>query len=251
MLPTPVCVKQYSSALDRFLKPALKKFFLDAFPGHFGNTILEKVADELIAIFERLRPERDLLEVGQVFWNALDKNTRGDSPRRRFVPVVLTLVSADDVQRLVKGESPSRMAKDVVARIIREAYQQGGILSMRDIALLTLRNDTWVSRLRIEYEDGHQVILPHTGVLHDMGSCITHKKHIIYKVVVEKKDPALVARETNHSQKAVDHYLQDYHRVKTVFQSNPDVNYIHLVTNISKNVVKQYIDLYVQFEAAK
>ena len=251
MLPTPNSVKKYASAMDRFFKPSIKKFFHDAFPNFFGNTILEKVADELIAPFERLRPERDFLEVGQVFWNALDKNTRGDSPRRRFVPVVLTLVSADDVQRLVKGESPSRLARDVVARIIREAFQQGGILSSRDIALLTLRNDSWVSSLRIKYEDEHQVILPHTGVLHDMGSCITHKKQIIYKVVVEKKDPTLVAQETNHSQKAVDHYLQDYNRVKTVYQTNPDVNYIHLVTNISKNVVKQYIDLFVQFEAAK
>jgi hypothetical protein len=251
MLPTPYSIKHYASALDRFFKPALKKFFLDAFPNYFGDTVVEKIADELVALFERHRPERDCLEVGQVFWNALDKNTRGDSPRRRFVPVVLTLVSADDVHRLAKGETPSSIAKAVVPRIIKEAYQQGGILSSRDIALLTLRNDSWVSKLRIEYEDENHVILPHTGVLHDMGSCITHKKQIIHKVVVEKKDPRLVAQETNHTQKAVDHYLQDYNRVKTVYQANPDVNYIHLVTNISKNVVKQYIELYTQFEVAK
>jgi len=251
MLPTPKSVKLYASALDRFFKPALQKFFLDAFPKYFGKVVVEKIADELIALFERHRPERDYIETGQILWNALDKNTRGDSPNRRFVHVVLTLVSAADVQRLVQGESPSRIAKDVVARIIREAYAQGGILSSRDIALLTLRDNSWVSALRIEYENEHQVILPHTGVLHDMGSCITHKKQIIQKVVLEKKDPTLVAQETNHTQKAVDHYLQDYYRVKTVFQSNPNLNYIHSVTNISKNVVKQYIDIYLHFEAAK
>lgn len=251
MLPSPYSVKHYASALDRFFKPALKKFFLDAFPNYFGNTIVEKIADELIALFERHRPERDYLEVGQIFWNALDKNTRGDSPKRRFVPVVLTLVSASDVQRLVKGESPSKLAKDVVARLIREAYSQDGILSSRDVALLTLRNDAWVSSLRIQYENENQVILPHTGVLHDMGSCITHKKQIIYKVIVEKKDPRFVAQETNHSQKAVDHYLQDYNRVKTIYQTDHDVNYIHFVTNISKNVVKQYIEFYTQFELDK
>jgi Protein of unknown function (DUF1670) len=249
MLPTPYSVKHYASALERFFKPALRKFFLDAFPNYFGKVVVDKISDELIAIFERHRPERDYLEVGQVLWNALDKNTRGDSPWRRFVPVVLTLVSTGDVQRLVKGEKPNRIAQGVVARIIREAYDQGGILSSRDIALLTLRDSSWVSRLRMGYEKEHQVILPHTGVLHDMGSCITHKKQIIQKIVVEKKDPALVAKETNHTQKAVDHYLHDYYRVKTVFQSNLNVNYIHSVTNISKNVVKQYIELYNQFEA--
>jgi hypothetical protein len=137
----------------------------------------------------------------------------------------------------------------VIARIIREAYAQGGILSSRDIALLTLRSDAWVSSLRIKYENENQIALPHTGVLHDMGSCITHKKLIIQKIVFEKIDPAIVAQQTNHSQKAVDQYLQDYHRVKTVYLSNPDLNYIHCVTNISKNVAKQYIDLYLQFEA--
>jgi hypothetical protein len=251
MLPTPTYVKQYSSALQRFLKPALHRFFLEAFPNHFGTLVVEKIADELIALFERHRPDRDLLETGQILWNALDKDTRGDSPHRRFVPVVLTLVSHEDVQRIVKGEKVSSIVPSIVARIIREAYDQGGILSSRDIALLTLRNDSWVSKLRIAYENENHVILPHTGVLHDMGSCITHKKQIIHKVVVEKKDPAAVAQETNHTQKAVDHYLQDYHRVKTVFQLNPDLDYIHCVTNISKNVVKQYIDIFRQFEGGK
>jgi hypothetical protein len=248
MLATPYHVKHYASALDRFFKPAIRKFFRDNFPNYFGPLVVDKIADELITLFERYRPERDLLEIGQILWNALDKNTRGDSPRRRFVPVVLTLVNQDDVQRLVKGEKLCNIVPNVIARIINEAFAQGGILSSRDIALLTLRNDAWVSSLRIKYENENQVILPHTGVLHDMGSCITHKKHIIHKVVIEKINPAIVAQQTNHSQKAVDHYLQDYHRVKTVYQSNPDLNYIHCVTNISKNVVKQYIELYLQFE---
>ena len=41
-----------------------------------------------------------------------------------------------------------------------------------------------------------------------MGSCISHKTAIVRKVVLEKKDPADVARECNHSQRAVDHYLK-------------------------------------------
>jgi len=85
--------------------------------------------------------------------------------------------------------------------------------------------------------------LPHTGLLHDIGSGISHKALILRKIILEKKDPADVARETNHSQKAVDRYLNDYHRVKTAYMHNPDIEYIHLVTNLSKYLIKQYVEI--------
>jgi len=163
------------------------------------------------------------------------------------VPVVLTLVTQHDIKNYVRGDKAKNIAKNAVARMIYEAYQQGGILSMRDIALLTLRDNAWVSRIRIDYEKEHNVVLPHTGALHDMGSCVTHKVQIIHKVLIEKKDPSLVAKETNHSQKAVDHYLQSYHRVITVFKNNSDIDHIHFVTKISKHVIKQYIEIYDQY----
>jgi len=203
----------------------------------------ERIADELIDLFEKTTPEVKRIKPGQILWNALDKNTRGDSPNRRYVPVVLSVITETDVEQLVNGVPMSVVAENAVARMIKEAYEQGGVLSSRDIGLLTLRAPTCVSRIRLAYEKKHNCLLPHTGLLHDMGSCISHKKTIIRKVVVEKKDPADVARECNHSQSAVDHYLKDFHRVKTAYQHNQDNNYVHIVTGIAKHVVKQYIEM--------
>lgn len=251
MLQIPTPVKQYQSAQARFLVPTIVGFFIKNFPNQFGPDVAVLVAEKMMEIFDSLRPSKDHLEVGQVLWNALDKDTRADSPNRRFVPVILTLVSQEDVERLAKGQAPPQNAKHVIARMMQEAYDQGGILSNRDIALLTLKNPTTTSQIRINFEKNNNIQLPHTGVLHDMGSCITHKKQIVYKVVVEKKSPALVAKETNHSQLAVDHYVQDYNRVKTAFKNNPDIETIHFITKIAKHVVKQYLELYQQFEAQK
>jgi hypothetical protein len=236
-------IKRYSSAKARFLKPVIMNFFSSEFPKLFGPIIREKLADELIALFENNCPDLKRLKPGQLLWNALDKNTRGDSPFRRYVPVVLSIVSQDDIIQLENGILPSVIAKNTIARIIREAYQQGGILSTRDIALITLRYSGTVSQMRLSYEKEHDCILPHTGLLHDMGSSVSHKTTIINKVVIQKKDPATVARECNHSQKAVDRYLKDYNRVKTVFQNNQDIQYIHQVTGIAKHVVNQYIGI--------
>lgn len=236
-------IKRYSSAKSRFLKPVIMSFFQSEFPKLFGPVIREKLADELINIFENNCPETKQLKPGQLLWNALDKSTRGDSPSRKYVPVILSLVTEDDIRELENGASPTTISKNTLARIFREAYQQGGVLSTRDAALITLRYSGTVSQMRLSYEKQNNCILPHTGVLHDMGSSISHKSMIINKVVIQKKDPANVAREVNHSQRAVDRYLKDYYRVKTAFQTNQDPQYIHLVTGIAKFVVNQYINI--------
>jgi hypothetical protein len=236
-------VKRYRSAKARFLKPVIMNFFAIECPRFFGPTMREKLADELIGIFEAITPERSRLKPGQALWNALDKNTRGDSPRRRYVPVVLTLTCEEDIEQLTNGIAMHKIAEQSIARMIREAYEQGGILSSRDLGLLTLRHGSGISPMRKRYEEEHQCTLPHTGALHDMGTCVSHKSLVIRKAVLEKKDPAQVARECNHSQAAVDRYLKDDHRVKTLYKLDQDVDFIHLATLIAKHVIKQYIVL--------
>jgi len=176
-------------------------------------------------------------------WNALDKSTRADSPKRKYKTVILDLVTPQDIELFKNEVSISVIRKNVIARLIRQTYKQGGALSTRDLSLILFQNNQEMSNLRIEYEKEHNVVLPHTGVLHDMGSTITHKAIIVYKHIIEKKSPDVVALETNHSQKAVDHYLNDYYRVRMLYIEKKDVEYINLATKIAKNVVHQYINI--------
>ncbi len=118
---------------------------------------------------------------------------------------------------------------------------------MRDLSLLLSSNACNLSGMRAQWEQEHNTVLPHTGVIHDMGSTITHKVQIVVKHVVEKKAPNIVAKETNHSQSAVDHYLRDYNRVKTLHKDKKDIEYIHLATNLSKNVINQYLKIINQY----
>lgn len=249
MLRTPDSIRKYRSAHDRFLMPAIMNFFKKEFPGFFGPIVRENIAQSLINIFESLCPEHSRLKPGQMLWNALDKNTRADSYRRRYKPVVLTIVSDEDISMFEQRKSIPMIRKNVIVRITKEAYQQGGILSARDISLLLVHDASHISHLRIEYENENKTILPHPGVLHDMGSTITHKRQIIYKYVVEKKPPMIVAYETNHSQLAVDRYLKDFNRVKVLTNDGKDIDFIHQITNIAKPVIRQYqqiIEKYVK-----
>ena len=209
----------------------------------FGPVVRENIADALIDLFNSICPESSRLKPGQIVWNALDKRTRADSEKRRYKPVILSLVTDDEVSMFEKGTTISTIRKSVMARMIREAYEQEAVLSTRDLSLLLVSSASYLSHLRIEYEKEYRTVLPHTGVIHDMGTTLTHKNIIIYKHVVEKKDPTIVARETNHSQNAVDKYLKDFNRVKTLVNDNKDINFIHHTTNIARPVIKQYLQI--------
>ena len=247
MLPISTESKRYSSAHKRFLKPVIENFFKTELAKSFGPSVRSFIADELIKIFQGNNRDINTLKPGQVLWNAVHKNTKADSHNMKLVPVVLTLVSDDDISKLENGLKVTEHRQNVVARILDEAYSQDALLSMRDVSLLLAIDSSYASKIRKEYEEKHSVNLPHPGNLQDMGSCITHKYQIIYKCVVEKKDPIIAAKETNHTIMAVDRYLKDFNRVKTLYLDDKDEIYIHLVTQLSLNLIAQYVNIINQY----
>jgi hypothetical protein len=243
MIEKPQHKKHYESAKARFLQASIEKFFENEFFSVFGPAVRDMIAKELTKLVLRILPPKDHVQPGQIVWNAVSVFTRADNPRCIQVPVVLTLISESDIDDLCNGVPMSKISKKAIARITKEAYHQGALLSMRDIGLFSWRDISAISKKRKEYEREHDTVLPHTGNIHDMGSCITHKSMIVRKVIVERKDPTIVSRETNHTQQAVDKYLKDYNRVKICYRQNKDLNFISQATGLSKNLVKQYLNI--------
>jgi len=243
MIKSPDCQKRFISAKVRFLKGALDNFFQREFPKLVGPILRDKLIDELIKILEKTLPLKDHLKPGQIVWNALDIRTRADSKNPKFVPVVLTLINEKDIEKLANGVPMSKIRDNAIARILNEARQQGGLLSMRDIGLFSWRYGGTISQYRINYEKEHDTVLPHTGSLQDVGSCISHKTMIIKKVIADKKDPYTVAKETNHSMEAVDRYLKDYYRIKYCFDDKKDIDFTAKATGLMKFVIKEYFEI--------
>jgi hypothetical protein len=199
MIEKPSSAKHYSSALDRFLKPALINFFEREFHGMFGPIVRENIADALIGLFDSLCPETTRLKPGQLVWNALDMETRADSPKRKYKPVILSLITEEDITRFIKNESITKIRQKVMARMLKEAIKQDAVLSTRDLSLILVSHSADLSHQRIMYETENKMILPHTGNIHDMGTTLTHKKIIIYKHVIEKKTLLLLQEKlTTH-----------------------------------------------------
>ena len=240
--------KHYDSARKRLLSEIISQFFNVNFPRFFGVEIRERIANDLLQIIEGQCPDLTKIKPGQCVWNAVAIDTRADSKKLRLVPVTLTLIDEKDIEKLANGTNLNIVRGDVMARILNEAFQQGGLLSMRDVSLLTGQQIKSMASVRKAWEKEHHIQLPHPGNLQDMGSCITHKTSIVVKAVYDKKDPRQVSKETHHTQKAVDRYLTDFHRVRTLYLFQQNIDFISQTTGMSKNLVKQYIQIIEKYE---
>ena len=243
MNPAPTPRKHYQSAQGRFLRPSIQRFLQTQCPKVFGPLLAERLAEKLVELVEKQRPSKDHLQPGQLVWNAVSLHCRPDSPHRQLVPVILTLIDPSDIEQLARGTAMSAIAQKAIARLCCEAYQQGALLTMRDIGLLCWRQNSSVSTLRLAWEKQHATTLPHSGSLQDFGSGVSHKTTIVRKAIIEKKDPKMVASETKHSQPAVDRYLKDFHRVHTCYRHNSNIDFIAQVTALSTFLVKQYVEM--------
>jgi len=248
MIAPSASYKQHHSAHRRLLPASIAQFFETNFPKFFGQQIRDRIAQQLLALIESQCPEVTALRPGQCVWNAIAIETRADSDKLRLVPVILTLVNDADIERLAAGETPNKVRQDAIARVLEEAYQQGALLSMRDIGLLTWHKHEDMSLTRKAWEAAHGRQLPHPGNLQDMGSCITHKIAIVVKAVYERKDPRQVARETHHTLEAVERYLRDFQRVRTCYRQMPDQEFICQVTGMTSRLVEEYLDIIRRFE---
>jgi len=243
MIEQPQSQKHFGSAQKRFLQSSIESFLDRAFPKTFGPIIRQKLAEKIVDLVNQQLPCKDYLRPGQCIWNAVSITSRPNSPDRCLIPVILTLVDPSDVEQLARGTRMSVIAQQSIARICREAFEQGALLSMRDIGLLVWRSNASISQIREKWEDDQKTTLPHVGTIQDFGTCISHKTSIVRKVVYEGKDPRRAADETKHSQRAVDRYLKDFHRVKTCYDHMPNIEFITRTTGLSRHLVNQYVSI--------
>ncbi len=243
MIAPPQSQKHFGSAPKRFLQSSIESFLDREIPRTFGPVIRQKLAEKIVDLINQQLPPKDHLRPGQCVWNAVSIATRPGSPKCRLVPVVLTLVNSSDAEQLASGTPMTTIARQSIARICQEAFEQGALLSMRDIGLLVWRGNAAISAMREKWEGDQQKTLPHVGSIQDFGTCISHKTAIVRKVVYEGKDPRRAADETKHSQRAVDRYLKDFHRVRTCYEHVPDIEFITRTTGLSKHLVNQYVGI--------
>jgi len=248
MLQNTYAEKHYRSANERFFESVLDRFLQENIP-QLGYELRRLFGKRLIELFEQNMYTKDRIKPGQMVWFAVDKTTRADSKKVKYVSTILTLVNQEEINDLVSGKSnghPNRLLPQTISRLCKEAYNQGALLSMRDLALIFKRTSMDISLKRKKFEIESGEILPTPATLQDMGSGVTHKASILRKILIDKKDMDRVRMETHHTQHAIDKYLKDFRRVEILLDDGKSVEYISKVTRIRPFVINQYKKIYCE-----
>jgi len=238
-----------SNISGKSIGSAIKSLLTSEYKFLGGDKVQEMFVRDVIKLFEEYNRDAWNLEPGQTMWFAVcaDEKQGYGKPleKTRITPVILSVVHDEDRKTRENGYSHKELRKFKVARLLREAYEQKGVLSQADVAEMLGVSTGTISKDIREYQTENQVVLPYRGTIHDLGRAITHKKIIIGHFLKNVPTPD-IARITGHTEEACDRYIKAFKKVRTLHGS---MNYqeIARTLDMSEFLVKEYIAIIEEF----
>ncbi|MGH7364256.1 MAG: DUF1670 domain-containing protein [Candidatus Methylomirabilales bacterium] len=248
MKPPPSRIVDYRRLARRNLPGLLRYKFLHEYGYDKGPVVVAAiVADICETVRTYYRREGDL-EPGQLIYLAPaigERAGRGKTiGRTRLVPVRLSIVADEDLEAIRRGLRQAERRIIRVRRLAREAHEQGGLLSERDIGIVTGYSPGAVSLSAVTLR-GRGEFLPLRGYLMDMGSFPTHKAAIIRLYLDGMLTPD-IARRTYHSKEAVDRYIRGFERVRLLASKFANEE-LPLLSGMGERLVEEYLRLLADY----
>ncbi|MDY6966857.1 MAG: DUF1670 domain-containing protein [Halobacteriota archaeon] len=242
----------YNPQLDRNLVTVLCNRFRERYRFLGGQEITRFIVEDILEVVEQYKRPLPEVKKGQIVWDGAEVE-QGRKPGyglsmkdTKVKPVVLTLISEDDIKQLKEGKTSKEIKKNTTERLFNESMGQGVVLNHVDAGLMMKCAPSTIGRYVKEVEFEKNVQIPDRGKIHDLGRSVTHKKEIVRYMLKHYSQPE-IKRRTHHSGEAVDRYLRDYNRVK-VLRSKHNPQEIAFATGLSLSLVKEYMDLIEEME---
>lgn len=129
-----------------------------------------------------------------------------------------------------------------LARLTRQAYEQGALLSYEDLAMLLTTSPSTVKRDVQQLNKEGKFIITRGSKL-DMGPGLSHKT-IIIDYYLKNYTFTEIERITNHSERSINRYLADFTQIITLYNQGFQKNQIRLITQKSDRLVREYLELF-------
>ena len=184
------------------------------------------------------------LSSGQVHYLAIDDREPAGKPvsQCRKVSVLLTLHNPDEDLTTYKQKGLTGLRQARLLRLTKEASEQGALLSYEDIAFLLTTSVITIKRDVANLRRAGMTI-PSRGWKHDMGRGTTHKTEIL-SLYLRGYQFSDIEKRTNHSEKAVQRYIQDFARIILLHQKSMSIDQIRIATGFSNRLINEYIHLF-------
>lgn len=182
---------------------------------------------------------------GQILFQVVSIDTSANTPLRqgKQLTVTLTLDAGQEDLEIRKAQGVEAVRRHRMQRVCIEAFQQGGLLTVEDLAnrLFNCGQRTLCRDIDTLRRQG--VILPMRSTIKDMGRSISHRS-IIIEQWLQGKEYSEIARNTHHSIGSVQNYLSKFKRAVALMEEGYDVHTIAFLVKLSASLVESYHRLY-------
>ncbi len=206
----------------------------------------EAIVEKVHEVYAPLWEGSPAVKPGQIQLVVVDASVAPNVPLAKAQQRVVTLTlqaGAEDLEFRKSHSVPALRCKRL-CRMCEEAFQQGGLLTLEDLAHLfncgvrTLVND--LGALRRD-----KLVPPLRSTVKDMGRAVTHRRLII-TLWLEGLEYSAIARKACHRVESVANYVDKFKRCAALLGSGFDLHTTALLVNISEALAKEFQQLHAE-----
>jgi len=233
---------------DKTLVNALLQVFVTEFGYENKRIFAQAMIERILEVMDSFVKPTAMLRPGQLLWMAVANDGKKHFWKRMKdipqVPVVLSLVTEDDLKALADGASYLEVRRNRHARLLREAYGQGGVLAQSDLAAISVMHHMGVAEDIAYFRKSEHRILPYRGSIQDVGGTFTHKVEVIRLYEAGYLEHDICRRlSIQHSLRAVENYVQTYKNVMKLIEGGFAPWEVSGILGIGERLVRVYIDI--------
>ena len=209
-----------------------------------ASAVLEAVYE----VYRNYFDSSDNLKPGQIRISVLsiEANSKERLSEAKQVTVTLTLIEDREDLEVRKEQGIVGLRRHRIRRICQEALDQGGLLTVEDLAYRIFNCGQRTICRDLEYFRKKGIMIPLRSTVKDIGRTLSHRVLII-KHWAAGKQYSEISRETHHSVKAVQNYVDKFKRTIALYLEGYTLTKISFLLRISPGLIEQYIDLYNEF----
>jgi hypothetical protein len=240
--------RTFSPLQDKELESVLLRVFIDEF-GYDNKVIFaQAMIRRILEILEAFMRPRALLKPGQLLWMAVAHDGKKHAGQRMRdipqVPVVLDLITQEDLQALAEGRRYIDVRRQRNARLLQQAFEQGGVLAQSDLASMMLVSNKSLGEDIRHVQEKEERLLPYRGTVHDLGRSLTHKVEVIRLFEQGYLEPDICSKlSPAHDLASVERYVQSYKKILKLLRRGFSPHEISAILSMSKSLVVAYVDI--------
>jgi len=209
------------------------------------------VLDAVYRVYAPYFETSGTLKPGQMLFQVIsaDMSSQARLAESKQVTVTLTFDAGAEDLEVRRKEGVQGLRQHRMQRMAVEAFQQGGLLTIEDLANRIFNCGQRTLSRDLDALRRQGIVLPLRSTIKDMGRSISHRSLII-EHWLKGEEYSEIARNTHHSVPSVQNYVSKFKRVVALSEEDYEIHTIAFLAKLSASLVETYYELYKAEDAA-